>query len=186
MGDVGMKGVVFTEFMEMMDDEFGPELAEQVLEACHLPSGGIYTSVGSYAHDELLTLLQQLSEATAIPTPELARGFGRHLFDRFAGSYAHCLEGVTSSFQLLERADERIPTEVQKVYPEAELPRFQPRRLDARRMQLDYRSTLPFGDLAEGLIHGCAEHYGERIEVERESLAAEDGTAIRFRITRLD
>lgn len=181
-----MKGMVFTEFMEMMDHEFGPELAEQVLEASQLPSGGIYTAVGTYHHDELLALVQQLSLATAIPAPELVRSFGRYLFGRFADMYARFFEGVTSSFQFLEKVDNHVHVEVLKLYPEAELPRFSPQRLDDRRMIFDYRSRRPFADLAEGLILGCAAHYGDRVQLERETLPAESGTAIRFLITRLD
>ena len=72
-----MKGVVFTEFMEMMDSWFGPELTERVLEAAHLPSGGIYTAVGTYDHTELLALVVQLSRETGLPAAELVREFGQ-------------------------------------------------------------------------------------------------------------
>lgn len=181
-----MKGVLFTEFMEMMDNQFGPELAEQVLQASQLPSGGVYTSVGTYHHHELLALVQQLSLATAIPAPDLVRSFGRQLFARFAGMYARFFEGVTSSFQFLEKVDDHVHVEVRKLYPEAELPSFTPQRLDDRRMIFDYRSSRPLGDLAEGLILGCADHYGDRVQIQRETLPAESGTAIRFLITRLD
>ena len=33
-----------------------------------------------------------------------------------------------------------------------------------------YRSQHPFADLAEGLIRGCVEHFGEPIKVRREDL----------------
>lgn len=180
-----MKGMVFTEFMEMVDSEFGPELAEKVLEASKLPSGGIYTAVGTYDHGELLTLVHELSRETAIPVPELVRSFGRHLFGRFVKSYAHFFLGVNSTFQFLAQVDDHVHVEVLKLYPEAELPKFTSQQLDGDRMIFDYRSRRPFGDLAEGLILGCAEHYGESLQIEREPLPAESGTAIRFILTRL-
>lgn len=179
-----MKGMVFTEFMEMMDSEFGPELTEHVLEASQLPSNGIYTAVGTYDHAELLTLVQQLSLATATPSPQLVQRFGRYLFGRLASMYPRFFEGVTSSLQFLEHVDNHVHVEVRKLYPEAELPKFSPQRLNDRRMIFDYHSQRPFGDLAEGLIHGCAEHFGERIQVERQPLA--ESGAIRFLITRVD
>jgi len=45
-----------------------------------------------------------------------------------------------------------------------------------------YRSSRPFADLAEGLILGCAEHFGERIAIAREALPGESG--VRFSLER--
>lgn len=182
-----MKGVVFTEFMEMMDSRFGPELTERVLEAAHLPSGGIYTAVGTYDHTELLALVVQLSRETGLPATELVREFGQYLFGRFVKSYPRFFENVRSSFEFLEQVDDHVHVEVLKLYPGAELPSFSSKREDDRRMVFDYRSRRPLGDLAEGLITGCADHYGERLRIERLPLAAEEGgTAIRFVLTRVD
>ena len=36
-----MKGIVFTEFLEMVEDKFSPELADRIIEGAELPSGGI-------------------------------------------------------------------------------------------------------------------------------------------------
>ena len=38
-----MKGVVFTEFLEMVEDIFSPDIADQIVEEADLPSGGVYT-----------------------------------------------------------------------------------------------------------------------------------------------
>jgi GGDEF domain-containing protein len=42
-----MKGVVFTEFMEMVEDRFSLEIAERLIEESNLASLGIYTSLES-------------------------------------------------------------------------------------------------------------------------------------------
>jgi hypothetical protein len=44
-------------------------------------------------------------------------------------------------------------------------------------MTLLYRSQRCLEDLAQGLILGCAQHYGENIRLRREQC---DGTAVRF------
>ena len=46
-----------------------------------------------------------------------------------------------------------------------------------------YISTRPFADLAEGLIIGCIEHFGEKIDIQRENLS-EDGTSARFTVAK--
>jgi hypothetical protein len=181
-----MKGIVFTEFMEMLDEKFGPEQTERLLEACPLPSGGSYTSVGTYDHQELFALVQKLSEDTGIPVPDLVRTFGRHLFNRFVVMYPAFFKGVDSAFQFLELVDQHVHVEVRKLYPDAELPHFATERIDGRTLVLDYRSARALGDFAEGLIQGCADHFGEQVEIRQEPLAGGPGTAIRFLITRLE
>ena len=34
-----MKGVVFTEFLEMVEDRFSPEMADRIIEGPNLPPG---------------------------------------------------------------------------------------------------------------------------------------------------
>jgi len=41
-----MKGIVFTEFLEMVENKFSPELADRIIEGAEVPSGGVYTAVG--------------------------------------------------------------------------------------------------------------------------------------------
>ena len=45
-----MKGIVFTEFFELVEDKFGLEVVQQIIDECKLESEGIYTSVGTYSH----------------------------------------------------------------------------------------------------------------------------------------
>ena len=59
-----MKGIVFAEFIELVEDKFGFEIADEIIEESNLPSGGSYTSVGTYDHREMLELVTHLSEKT--------------------------------------------------------------------------------------------------------------------------
>jgi hypothetical protein len=175
-----MKGIVFTEFLEMVEDRFGNATVERIIEAAALPSGAAYTSVGTYDHAELVQLVQHLSVATGISMPELVHAFGRHLFRRFAQGYQQFFVGVHSAFDFLKSVETYIHVEVRKLYHDAELPRFQCHAPAPGQLEVLYRSTRPFGDLAEGLIMGCIEHFGEPISVRRENLPQPTGTAVRF------
>ena len=79
-----MKGIVFTEFIEMVEETFSMEMADEIIENAHLESGGAYTTLGTYDHREMLELVTQLSQSTGIPVPDLVRVFGIHLCGRFA------------------------------------------------------------------------------------------------------
>jgi hypothetical protein len=93
-----MKGVVFTEFLEMVEDRFSPEMADRIIEGAELASGGVYTTVGTYDHGEMIQLVSCLSEETGIPSAELVRSFGMHLFGRFHTMFPKYFEDVSSSF----------------------------------------------------------------------------------------
>jgi hypothetical protein len=179
-----MKGVVFTEFIEMIESRWSPAMADQIIQAARLPSGGSYTSVGTYDHGEMWSLLAELSKAVDSPVPELMRAFGEHLLGRFAAAFPALFSAPCSSFEFLEGVDRVIHREVTKLYPDAELPRFTVVERAPQRMVLLYESPRHFADLAEGLIRGCARHYGEQIDIVREKLPCEAGSRVRFLLER--
>lgn len=178
-----MKGIVFSEFMEMVEQEFGFDTVNEIVEAANLPSGGVYTAVGRYDHKEMVALVKTLSQQTAQPVANLLQAFGGYLFGTFESKYAHLLAGARDAFDFLERIEEEVHVEVLKLYPDAELPTFRTQRLDADTLQMDYHSDRAMGDLAHGLIAACARHFNESVTIAAEPIQA-DGKYVRFIITR--
>lgn len=161
-----MKGIVFTEFLEMVEDKFSPEIADKIIEASNLSTGGAYTSVGTYHHDELTDLVRNLNKESKIDMPDLVRVFGEHLFGRFAEKYPDILMDASSTFSFLESINNHIQLEVQKLYPGAELPAFTTSRPTENSLKMIYQSERPFAPLAEGLIRGCIAYHQEDIEMK--------------------
>lgn len=159
-----MKGVVFTEFMELVEDKFSFEMADQIIEASELESGGAYTAIGTYDHHELLKLVTHLGEFAGAPVPDLVRTFGHHLADKFATGFPAFFEN-TDLFTFLESVEDVIHVEVRKLYPDAELPRFETERKDESTLLMKYESSRPFAELAMGLIQGTIDYFGETAEV---------------------
>jgi hypothetical protein len=181
-----MKGVVFTEFLEMIENKFSPELADRIIDQADLPSGGVYTAVGTYHHGEMIELVSHLGKETGLAPAELMNAFGMHLFQRFHTMFPVYFEEVSSSFEFLQRIEGYIHVEVRKLYPEAELPSFDCEMPQPGSLRLTYRSARPFATLAEGLIRGCVAHYGEAVDIEVEDLSHGAGTAAQFLLTRRD
>lgn len=177
-----MKGVVFTEFFELVESNWGLDMVDDLIGACELESGGSYTAVGTYDHGEIVQLVQELSRRTEAPIPDLLRAFGEFLFARFVVGYAQFFEGVTSALDFLEGVENYIHVEVKKLYPDAMLPRFTTERREAGKLVMVYHSERHLHDLARGLIQGCCEHFEEPCEVQMEE-PAEDGS-VRFTISR--
>jgi hypothetical protein len=178
-----MKGVVFTEFFEFVEGRFSPEIAEQIIEGSDLPSNGIYTSVGTYDHGEMVTLVSNLATIVEIGVPGLLKEFGRHLLKQFVIKFPPFFNGVTSTFEFLPKVDSFVHVEVKKLYPDAELPTFSCAFPSSDQLQMTYESDRNLPDLAEGLILGCLEHFGEQMEVVRNS-APGNPRATLFTITR--
>ena len=161
-----MKGMVFTEFLEMVEAKFSADMVDDIIADSDLPHGGAYTAVGTYDHGELVKMVSALSQRTEIPAPALVQVFGEHLFGRFHVLYPGFFAGISSALDFLEGIETVIHTEVRKLYPDAQLPQFDCTR-SADGLQMRYSSPRHFGDLAEGLIKGAVAHFGGGVEVER-------------------
>jgi hypothetical protein len=179
-----MKGIVFTEFLDMVEEKFSLDVLDRIITEAALPNDGAYTAVGTYDHCEMVTLVSRLSAAVQVPVPELLRSFGQHLFGRFAQGYPEFFLVPVDAFEFLLGIENRIHTEVRKLYADAELPSLNCHTPDREHLVLEYRSTRPLGDLAEGLIRGCIAHFGEPIDVARQDLPGAAGTHVRFSLTR--
>jgi hypothetical protein len=180
-----MKGIVFTEFLEMVETRFGADMADRVIDASQLANGGAYTSVGTYDHAELLRMVGCLSRETGTGGGDLVKAFGEYLIERFGKIYPQFFAGVSSTFEFLPMVESHIHVEVKKLYPEADLPRLDCRREGEDVLVVEYSSQKPFADLAEGMIAGSGRHFGERLQIEREDMQSEAGHASRFVVRRL-
>jgi hypothetical protein len=180
-----MKGIVFTKFIEMVEESYSVDFADQMIEMANLPSGGVYTAVGTYDHRELVALLTTLSQLSGQSLPDLLHRYGNYLFGQFAKLYPHFFVDVHSSIEFVSRIEDVIHVEVKKLYPDAELPRFDVLEHTPDRLKIVYRSDRHLGDLAEGLLESCIVHFGEsdQIALIRENLTSPE-TPVCFTLTR--
>lgn len=179
-----MKGIVFTEFLEMVEERFSADMVDDIIDDARLPHGGVYTAVGTYPHGEIVSMVVALSQRSGVAAGDLIRLFGQYLFGRFVQTYPAFFQGVTGAFQFLAGIEDIIHAEVLKLYPDAELPRFIVEHHDQHRLVLLYQSPRHFEDLAEGLMHGCVAHFGEPIRIEREECASSNAAGQRFILTK--
>jgi hypothetical protein len=176
-----MKGKVFTEFLDMVEAKFSADMVDDILDDANPASGGAYTAVGTYDHEELVAMVIALSKRTGIAAPDLIKVFGRHLFTVFANNYRQFFDHVPDAFTFLSGIDDVIHAEVYKLYPDANLPSFHCQR-EGNILYMTYHSFRHFADLAEGLIVGTGEYFAETLAVEREEL---DADTTRFAISKL-
>jgi len=179
-----MKGIVFTEFMDMVESKFGYEMVDSLIEENELPSNGIYTSVGTYQFSEMVTLLVDLSKKTNLEMSQLMYAFGQYLFVTFTKAYGQFFSRAANSFTFLESIDRHIHVEVLKLYPDAQLPTFKTKRLDEYRMEMIYTSERKMFDFAKGLIDATFDYFKENGKVEVQKML-NDGQEVHFLVTIL-
>lgn len=176
-----MKGIVFTEFLEMVESKFGLETVDTIIESAKLPSQGIYTSVGTYDFNEMVSLISQLGTVTNINTGDLIYTFGHYLFAGLGNAHPEVIKSYNSPLSMLYAIEDHIHVHVKKLYPDAELPTFKILEKTDTSLTMIYCSSRGLYRLAHGLIEKTFEHFDETATVTYEILE-EAGTEVKFHI----
>lgn len=175
-----MKGMVFTEFLDFVAQRHGDDMVDDIVEATPLASGGAYTAVGTYSHQEMVALAGALAERTGQPVGDLVRAFGTHLSGTFSRSHPAFYQRAGNLFDFLESIEEHIHVEVRKLYPDTELPTFKTEERTPTRLVMLYSSPRRMGALSEGLIAGSAKRYGVEVAVQALPVEGSNGDSTRF------
>ncbi|WGW05677.1 heme NO-binding domain-containing protein [Tropicibacter oceani] len=177
-----MKGLVFTELLEMAESALGEEVVDEVLDGLELEGGGAYSAVGSYPCSELFGIVGALSARTGISGDELQRQFGHWMFGRFSVNYPGFFEGKANALEMLDAIESEVHVEVRKLYPDAELPTFATTWRNDRELLLNYSSSRPLVAFCHGLIEACLVHFGHPGQLRQSRQLEGEGHAATFLI----
>ncbi|CAM1368235.1 heme NO-binding domain-containing protein [Tenacibaculum xiamenense] len=178
-----MKGIVFTEFLEMVEKKFGIETVDTIITESNLESDGAYTSVGTYAFKELQSLVVNLSKYTNVDAQDLIHLYGIYFFDTLTKNYISLFDHYKNAFQLISGIEEHIHVQVRKMYPDAELPYFETHESSDSKLVIEYHSERALYSFALGLIERTLEHYNEKATVTKK-LLNDSGTKVLFTIVK--
>ena len=174
-----MKGIVFTEFLELVEDKFGLETVELIIEKSNLESEGVYTAIGTYEFSEMLQLLIHLSEKTDIPIDNLLLTYGEHFFNVIETSYKGLLDTYKDPISMLASIENHIHVEVRKIYPDAELPTFIVEEKTEDSLIMIYKSSRAMHHFGLGLMNKTFEHFNQSAKITLEKIN-ENGTEVKF------
>ena len=174
-----MKGIVFTEFLDLVEDKFGLEMVDRIISASVLDSEGIYTAVGTYSFSEMLQLLQHLSENTGISIDNLLLVYAEHFFSVIEKSYPDLLATYKDPIEMISSIENHIHVEVRKIYPDAELPTFEVEDRKENSLVLIYKSSRAIHHFGLGLMNKTFAHFNSTATIDLEKIK-EDGTEVRF------
>lgn len=179
-----MKGVVFTELLEMAETQLSEWVVDEIIESVALENGGAYTRVGNYPCSELIALVEAIGARMNVSPRDLQQSFGHWMFKSFSASNPEFLVNRTNAFEMLEAIENEVHVEVRKLYPDAELPRFETIRPDENSLTMRYMSQRPLKYFCLGLIEGCLAHFNEVASIRIQHGDAEDLEVAEFFIKR--
>lgn len=178
-----MKGIVFTEFLDLVEDKFGLKMVDKIISQSELKSQGIYTAIGTYSFSEMLQLLQHLSANTAISIDDLLLVYAEHFFSVIEKSYPGLLATYNDPIEMISSIESHIHIEVRKIYPDAELPTFIVEEKTENSLVLNYKSSRAMHHFGLGLMNKTFEHFNSTATIVLEKIK-EDGTEVKFIINK--
>jgi len=122
---------------------------------------GAYTSLGNYADEEMLKLVKAASISLKVSQDDVLRWFGTKALPLLAAAYPVSLKSFKSTRPFLLTLNDVIHPEVRKIYPGADVPEFEFDTSSEKMLGVVYRSKRRMCALAEGLMKGAAEYFGE-------------------------
>ena len=178
-----MKGIVFTEFLDLVEERFGLEMVDAIISQSKLESKGVYTSIGTYSFSELLQLLQNLKIQTGISIDNLLLIYGEHFFSVIETNYKDLLSSYNDPIEMLASIENHIHVEVRKIYNDAELPTFIIKKKTKTTLILIYKSSRSMHHFGLGLMNKTFEHFNSKATIILEKIK-KDGTEVKFIITK--
>lgn len=178
-----MKGLIFVELLKMAEEASHEGLVDDVLDRLVLESGGAYSAVGNYRCGELVAIVGGLSDRMNTSASALQKQFGHWMFRHFAENFGQFFSEKHSSFDMLDSIDREVHVEVRKLYPDAELPRFETKRLSQTEMTMTYISARPLQCFCYGLIEACLAHFGETGLITIRDQSQDEATQVVFNIS---
>jgi len=132
-------------------------------------SAGRYLPSGVYPDAEAVDLLQSIAESTDRPLREVLERFGRFLAPHLVKVAGRHVNPAWRTLDLIEHTEAIIHEMVRSTNPGAQPPVLETIRPSLHEVHLVYSSQRQLCPLAVGLMHGLAEHYQERLDVEEPS-----------------
>ena len=179
-----MKGIIFTEFLELVELKFGLEMVDKILSESVLESQGAYTSIGTYNFSEMLQLLTNLNKNTGISIDKLLLAYADHFFSVLIDSYGSLISSYKDPIEMLASIEEHIHVEVRKIYPDAELPSFIVLEKTNDSLVLLYKSSRAMYYFGLGLMNKTFEHFNTKATILLEKIK-DDGTEVKFIINKI-
>lgn len=171
-----MKGVVFNVVEEVIVDMYDADTWEDILDAVELD--GAYASLGSYPDEHMLAIVGEAARMLDVDVPTVLKTVGRAAFAGLSRRHSQFEIGDMTFTEFVQHVENYIHPEVRKLYADATVPNFDFETIDDGKLRMTYSSPRNLPDLAEGLLMGAADAFGEKIVVSRPGIDAGENSTV--------
>lgn len=161
-----MKGVIFTFLADMVEEQFGIETWQNILDEASPEHKGVYIACESYSDEELMQLAGAACKLLDIPADKLLYAYGQHLFGSFAKNYSNFMTPHTELKSFLLSIEDVIHVEVSKLFTSPIERVFEYEDPAPDKLIMYYESPRKMCQLAEGLINGAASYYNTEYRLD--------------------
>ncbi len=166
-----MKGIFFTEFLEMVEREYGLILTEKIISDLGTGNNGVYEATTDYPYSQFVELCNLLGFEVKSSVSDVVKNFGEYLFSRLVILFRPSFAGNSSIFDFLDQIDEFIHNKIQERFTPVEIPRFRAVKINDSTFQMSYQTEKLLIDLAIGLFMGCQRFFNEELTLNTEFIS---------------
>ena len=163
-----MDGIIHAEFREFVERSLGAQAWRELCAEARLPRT-VYFVSEHYPDEELLAGLVAAARITGRPMQELLTDFGRSVAAGLLSTYGAFVSPRWRTLDLVEHTEAVIHKAVRLNRPDAAPPRLRTERTSPDEVRVIYASERRLCSLAEGIIAGVADHFGEAVEISQAS-----------------
>lgn len=176
-----MKGILLSIFTDMIEEKYGYEILEEIIDKADLESEAIYLRAGTYSSEELFLMSEILSKKIKISISELLVIYGEFAFRKLIESYPQFVENKKAK-EFLSSVDQVIHAELKKIYPKAKFPNLRVEDSDSTQLTIYYSSKRNLPSLMKGLIQGASIYFKEKISINVSVVHTERGETYKFKL----
>jgi|GEM_PF-110067 len=171
-----MHGIIFTALKEFVVDTYNKATWDRICNEAGV-SGKQYLPLSAYPDEDLIALVDAAVTVSGLEQSDLLRAFGRSIVPRLVDMYGIYIDESWTGLELIENVEGTIHEALRRGDSlEYDPPAITATRVDDDVVVVRYGSARGLCDVAEGLIDGIGDHYGESFDVyERQCL--HDGAA---------
>jgi len=158
-------GEELTVLERVVVQEHGDDAWETLLDRAELD--GVWTSLGSYPDEHLLKLVGAASVELGLEPDAIVTWFGAKAMPYFAERYPQLFDPHSNARSFVMTLNNIIHPEVRKLYPGATVSDFEFDSSSPDVLLMGYSSPRKLCSLAEGLLIGAADHFGERVSIDQ-------------------
>lgn len=162
-----MKGAIARCLSDLVQEKFGRDKWEKVLETSGLSPNTIFAVTADIPDDAVMKVVQNTCTVLGITPIQAADAFGEYWVNTYAPKiYKSYYAGKTSARDMLLNMD-NVHKAVTQSIPNAHPPRFEYEWTNDKTLVMHYKSNRGLIDFLVGLIKGVGKYFKEDLRVRK-------------------